>query len=462
METQCVYSTRSFRREDQSQNHAAPTAAAAPFNPVSNRSKCRYHKFPLDFGCLLNMITVSHPNGSRNARILARYLSETELIDTLFVSLDTSILNHISDNFPSSIATQLRRRRFTEAPGRVVATQPLLEIAMLFCERVLSLGDVPFVNDYRSREFIVLHDEKVARRMNKRGHNAQIIYAYTRGALNTFNAAAKLGIKSVLEYTEQHHLSAEGIYAEERELNPEWAALLPTLIADKHWSQRADHELESADMIVAPSHYVARALPSHVQTKAVVVPYGVQSALRFSKIPSDGALRILFVGSLTQRKGISYLFDALKKVGSIATLTVIGSRPSVQCAPLNDAMANVNWISTLSNNEILREMAQHDILVLPSLSEAYGLVVAEALSQATPVIVTPNVGSSELVVHGYNGFVVPIRDSNAIADAFIDLHKNRSRLDKMSKCALDTAASFPEERFGMKVVSEMRRMSIMS
>jgi glycosyltransferase involved in cell wall biosynthesis len=85
-------------------------------------------------------------------------------------------------------------------------------------------------------------------------------------------------------------------------------------------------------------------------------------------------------------------------------------------------------------------MSRNDVLVLPSLTEAFGLVITEALSCGLPVIVTPNSGGPEVISHGENGFIVPIRSSESIAEKLDLLHRDRDRLSAMSLSAFQRAS----------------------
>jgi glycosyltransferase involved in cell wall biosynthesis len=97
------------------------------------------------------------------------------------------------------------------------------------------------------------------------------------------------------------------------------------------------------------------------------------------------------------------------------------------------------WFESLSHSEILEVMQEADVLVLPSLAEGCALVVLEALACGLPVIVTPNTGSLEFVRDGYEGFVVPTCNSEAIAERLNRLCRDRDLLASMSQYARQTA-----------------------
>jgi len=117
---------------------------------------------------------------------------------------------------------------------------------------------------------------------------------------------------------------------------------------------------------------------------------------------------------------------------------VIGSRVA-ECKPVDDFVTGVNYIPTAPHSEVLEHMRNHDVLVLPSLSEGFGLVVLEAMSQGMTVIVSENTGAGDVIQNGVQGFVVPIRSSEAISEKLSMLASNRENLEQMKIAALERA-----------------------
>ena len=150
-------------------------------------------------------------------------------------------------------------------------------------------------------------------------------------------------------------------------------------------------------------------------------------------------LKILFVGGLSQRKGLTYLFEAADQLGSAIELTIIGRKPAAECKPLESALTKHRWIPSLPHEEILKEMSRHDVFVFPSLFEGFGLVITEALPQGLPVITTPHTCGPDILTNGEDGFIVPIRDSQSIAEKLEELHRDRTLLASMSAAARQTA-----------------------
>jgi glycosyltransferase involved in cell wall biosynthesis len=158
-------------------------------------------------------------------------------------------------------------------------------------------------------------------------------------------------------------------------------------------------------------------------------------------------LRALFVGHLSQRKGLADLHEAMKHVHGLATLTLIGPRITTDCPALDQVIRTHRWLPPVPHFRLLELMAEHDVLVFPSIVEGFGLVITEALSRGLPVITTPNTGGPDLMIDGREGFIVPIRSPDAIADRLTRLAEDRDLLAGMSEAALATARRNPWARY---------------
>ena len=100
--------------------------------------------------------------------------------------------------------------------------------------------------------------------------------------------------------------------------------------------------------------------------------------------------------------------DSVRRLNSRLWEDGSGANPRV-----DEACRRWRWFETLPHSQVLDVMMESDVLVLPSLGEGFGLVVTEALACGLPVIVTPNVGASDLVRDGQEGFVVPVCSADA-------------------------------------------------
>jgi len=205
--------------------------------------------------------------------------------------------------------------------------------------------------------------------------------------------------------------------------------------------ERKDAELACADTVFVGSNFIRRTLeasPTPIRD-ICVVPYGAPPVPEeMPERESGGKLKVLFAGALGQRKGLAYLLAAMRQVEGFADLTLLGRKTSETCEPLNEAIRKHRWIPSLTHQEVLAEMARHDVLVFPSLFEGFALVITEALSRGLPVITTESSGA-DFIRDGVDGFMIPIRSSAAIAEKLELLAGNRDLLAEMRRGARESA-----------------------
>jgi glycosyltransferase involved in cell wall biosynthesis len=292
-------------------------------------------------------------------------------------------------------------------------------------------------------------DLKVAQRVQD-APNIRGVYAYEDGALASFRAARRLGIKTIYDLPIGYWRSYRELIAEEESLQPEWASTMQGRGDSDEKLQRKDEELSLATDIVVASSFVRGTLKKAgpLQARVSVLPYGAPASRtsRTASTVKNFKLKVLFVGALSQRKGLSYLMEAAGQLGSKIELTLIGRRIS-ECRPLDTALRVHRWIPSISHEALLEEMSQHDVMVFPSLFEGFGLVILEAMSQGVPVIATPNTAAPDFVSDGDDGFIVPIRDADAIASKLEMLALDRDLLAAMSQAAIWKAAAHSWEQY---------------
>ena len=163
--------------------------------------------------------------------------------------------------------------------------------------------------------------------------------------------------------------------------------------------------------------------------RAVVIRPAVDPAV-FSSVTEEcqnNPIKLITTGSLIWIKGYEYLLMSVKILldnGIIADLHIIGegverSRILFTAQDLNIS-SQVFLHGKLPPAEVIQQLQQSDIFVLSSLSEGISNAVLEAMSCGLPVVTTDCGGMREAVQDGVEGFVVPVRDPEAMAEA---LHK---------------------------------------
>src|SRR5207248_8751294 len=135
-----------------------------------------------------------------------------------------------------------------------------------------------------------------------------------------------------------------------------------------------------------------------------------------------------------------------------AEFTLLGRKAAAGCAPLERAVKKYRWLPTLSHAGVLREMQSHDVLVLPSLFEGFGLVILEAMAQGTVAITTEHTAGPDVIDNGIDGFIVPIRSEAAIAEKLELLGSEPERLMAMKAAAKAKAQSSGWESYRQRLV----------
>jgi starch synthase len=389
------------------------------------------------------MLLLSHPTGNANVRAAARAFSSVgwlQEFDSCICWKPDSLLANV---LPSRLKAQLGRRSFSDIPIAIQHSYPLREVGRLLIDqlplsRLRRLESSPFSIDAIYRSF----DRHVASRLHDIA-GLQAVYGYEWSSFHTFRKARSLGLRCIYELPIGYWRAAREIFQEEAHINPEWASSLTGLQDSATKQACKDQELNSADLVIVASEYVRTTLVAYNACSApiAVVPYGAPPPLSIPPPTSyDGPLRVLYVGSLGQRKGLSYALDAVSALGDQVTLTLIGKPTAPDCVPLQAALQRHHWIRSLPHPQILHQMRCHDVLLFPTLFDGFGLVITEALSQGLPVITTRHSGGPECIRDGVEGFIVPIRDSNAIAERLQQLIENRHELARMRMSCLHRAS----------------------
>lgn len=150
--------------------------------------------------------------------------------------------------------------------------------------------------------------------------------------------------------------------------------------------------------------------------REVRVTNGVGLINKPERVKKQGryAKRFLFIGRLSTVKNLDFLVDVFNGLPD-AHLTIIGDGPLIK-ALQEKSMENILYMNKIANHALGEQFLNHDVLILASLSEPWGLVIEEALYHGLPVIVSRNCGAAELVKHGENGFIFNPLDASELKD----------------------------------------------
>lgn len=402
------------------------------------------------------MVFLSHPTGNANVRNAALALAEADLLAEFWTCLAWDPASRKNRFFPGAVRAQLQRRALAPAVLPFVRTVPWREAGRLLAEKLRLRRCLRHEEGFLSVDAVYGSlDRHVAHRVARAPAAVKAVYAYDDGALESFRAARRQGMRCIFELSAGYWRALHQTLTEEAERQPAWAPTLLGMRDSPAKLARKDEELALADEIVVASSFAKRSLDFAPGLKARVhlLPYGAPAIARAGEKAATGKLRVLYVGSLEQRKGISYLFQALEQVRDAAELTVVGKRAGGECPALDAALVRHRYIPSLPFSELLREYARHDVFLFPSLFDAFGLVILEAMSQGLPVITTPHTAGPDLITAGREGFIVPIRSPEAIAEKLLILAQDRELLQAMSQAAREKAAALTWSHYRERFVA---------
>jgi glycosyltransferase involved in cell wall biosynthesis len=228
----------------------------------------------------------------------------------------------------------------------------------------------------------------------------------------------------------------------------------PNLLAG---SQREQGE---ADRIVCFSNSVRQSLVRDglPAGRLVKIGLGVDPQRFRPCLPSSGGsgFTVGFIGWLDLRKGYPYLVEAFRRASLPGSTLVLHGGSSIPYH--HDLVERLRGDSRVlvTTGPVETTFARLSVAVLPSVSDGYGLSALEAMACGVPVIVTSNCGVSEDLVHGREGFVVPARDSDAIATHLVQLHDSPSLRESMGVAARQRALQCTWDRFASGLGSLLR------
>jgi len=360
---------------------------------------------------------------------------------------------------------EFRRRKFDGRLKSLTVQHPLRELGRMMATRLKIQGLVrhgtgPLCIDAVYQAL----DRSTARCLRKTPQAFTGVYAYEDGALETLTAANERGLSAIYDLPIGYWRAARNLLGGEFDRMPEWANTLTGFKDSAEKLDRKDAELAKATKIVVASTFTACTLKEYSGNLAphIVLPYGFPD---ISEVSNDSArgpvtgvnpLRLLFVGGLSQRKGIADLFNAVNILKNAVSLTVIGNKVTADCPALDRELAKYRWIPSLPHDRILAEMRVHDVLVFPSLFEGFGLVITEAMSQGLPVITTERTAGPDLINHGENGWLIKAGSAEELVQQLEKLIEHPAAVRAAGILARRTAAARPWSVYGHELAQAIK------
>jgi glycosyltransferase involved in cell wall biosynthesis len=406
-------------------------------------------------------VDLVHPTGNQFVRHLLLVLEERGMLGAFHTTLGFPASTW-TRFFPNPIRAECLRRTYPMSSDKL-RTRPGRESLRLAAQKLRWSYWSRHEKGWASADQIYQDlDRAVARRIRRRhpGQKRTGIYGYEDGCLETFRAAKSRGLKCFYDLPIAYWETVRKLLEEEGRRLPEWE---PTLVGTRDSPaklKRKTEEMALADVVICPSLFVLQSLPPGVrrEKRCLVAEFGSPpgnlDAPRRSSQGSD-KLRVLFAGSLTQRKGLADVFAAMKLLKRHDVELIVMGSPIAPMEFYRSQYRDFTYLSTRPHGEVLKLMQSCDVLVLPSIAEGRALVQQEAMANGLPLIITPNTGGEDLIVEGETGFLVPIRRPDKIAEKISWMADHRNSLPDMRLAAMKKADEYPWQRYTDRIVSAL-------
>ncbi len=182
------------------------------------------------------------------------------------------------------------------------------------------------------------------------------------------------------------------------------------------------------------------------------------------RLPTDRPL-LLFVGRLIAEKGVLELLDAVASLlkERVCQLVVAGDGPQKQ--RLGDRARylgisnHVSFVGHLASEQLAQAYGAADVFVLPTYSEGFPTVIAEAMHAGLPIVTTPVGGAADHLGDGINALFVPPRDDDALADALIRILDDQDLRTRMGQANKEKVQEFAPDIVARQYLGVLHKIS---
>ena len=385
-------------------------------------------------------IVISHPHGNQNTSEAIKSLEKANLLDSFWTTIAFPFnLKILSKKFYNINYKKIKLRYFKEL---------FRQLCILFKIKKLYYYDENVFSVYSVYKDL---DTKVSRYLNNNIGKINAIYTYEDCALNSFKLAKKNKIKTIYDLTSPYWLLRKKIIEEELNLQPDWN-LSSTEILTNDKCVNKDQEILLSDKIIVASSFTAKSLElfkEDIKSKIKIIPYGINCSKKnlINKRRENEEFKLIFAGRPTLTQGIQYIIEILQQVDFPWKIEIVGSlpeKPANISEKLNLFFKNprCEFTGQISNKELIQRMQRCHLFVFPSLYEGFGQVILEALSCSLPVITTYNTGGSDIIDHGKDGFLTPIRDTKKTTEILNNLYHDEEYRQSIAQKAFLKANCF--------------------
>lgn len=174
---------------------------------------------------------------------------------------------------------------------------------------------------------------------------------------------------------------------------------------------------------------------------------------------ADDDMAIVFLGRLVAEKGLNIfadVIDELKRRNVNHKVLVIGEGPAR--AAFTDKLPDAHFTGHLAGDDLCRALASGDVLLNPSVTEAFGNVTSEAMACKLPIVAAIATGNSDLVQHDRTGFLVPGTAVSQYADYLERYTKDPELRAKHGEAGYSESLKFDWDTINQAVIDTYIRL----
>jgi glycosyltransferase involved in cell wall biosynthesis len=291
-----------------------------------------------------------------------------------------------------------------------------------------------------------------------------IFHGWMGQSLASLRTARQQGTVTLLENAGRHPGHFHKASLEECERfrikRSERSPLLPKALIE-----RMEREYEICDHVVVPSTLAHGSFSQFgLAQKAVVVLPGVDEQFFSPRARNEPQrlFRACFAGRVELAKGAGYLLEAWKRLAlPNAELVLAGEvRPEMKALFATHKDSTVRISGLLSARELAEHYREADLFVFPSVNEGLAQVLLEAMASGLPVVASDLSGACDCVTEGKEGFIVPARDVERLAEAIRWCYEHRDEMRAMGSAArARIARQFTLEHYNQRMITVYRALA---
>jgi len=389
-------------------------------------------------------VLFGHPTGNPNSHNAALAHFESHQLEAFCVPwmpspLTLRILESIVPLQP--MARRFRRRYFSALVDAPKIQARLGEIRRLIT-RGFGRGDEAL--SYEANDWLMRTMRRECRRVR-----VHAVHAYEDCSLWQFQEAKRLGKACIYDMPIGYYPAWENTQAELARQFVDWlpAGGLPSSRYVR--PRQKQEEMELADLVLAPSSFVADTVRAFHPSKALALaPYGVDLEFWMPGARNERAevLRFIYAGQISLRKGIPSLLQAWEQAQlRYAELNLVGSWYLSE-SKRESLPRGVTHVPACSSEALRDHYRRADVFVFPSFFEGFALALLEAMACGLPSIASAATGGADVLTEA-SGRVLPVGDLDSLVNALRWFDENRGRLPAMGRAARQQAELCTWERY---------------